>query len=85
MSRPGAQTLEAGAQAIEPDTASPGRGWAIGGRNLNRLWASYWERRTRRATMAILRSLDDRTLKDLGLHRSEIGSLVYGTRRDRRI
>lgn len=55
------------------------------GRRLRRLWAGYWERRARRATMALLSALDDTTLKDLGLHRSEIGSLVYGSRRDRRI
>ncbi len=48
-----------------------------------RLWTRYWQRRTRIATVALLRALDDRTLKDLGLHRSEIGSLVYGTRRER--
>jgi uncharacterized protein YjiS (DUF1127 family) len=47
------------------------------------LWTRYWEWRTRIATVAALRVLDDRTLKDLGLHRSEIGSLVYGTRRER--
>ena len=59
--------------------------WPTIGRYLRRLWAGYWERRARRATMAVLSALDDSTLKDLGLHRSEVGSLVYGSRRDRRI
>jgi uncharacterized protein YjiS (DUF1127 family) len=52
---------------------------------VRKAWSAYWQRRAQAATMAVLSSLDDRTLKDLGLHRSEIGSLVYGTRRERRL
>ena len=68
------QAFEAGTLPKANDGAS---------RWLRQLWATYWESRTRAATVAILRALDDRTLKDMGLHRSEIGSLVYGTRGER--
>ena len=34
-------------------------------------------RRDRLATLAALRALTDAKLKDIGLHRSEIGSLVF--------
>jgi uncharacterized protein YjiS (DUF1127 family) len=43
-------------------------------------WSGYWTRRAERATAAILQSLDDRTLKDIGLDRSEIDSVVYSSR-----
>jgi uncharacterized protein YjiS (DUF1127 family) len=59
--------------------------WPRVSQHVRRAWSAYWQRRTQIATMAVLSSLDDRTLKDLGLHRSEIGSLVYGTRRERRL
>ena len=49
-----------------------------------RAWSGYWTRRAERATVAILQSLNDRTLKDIGLDRSEIESVVYGPG-DRRI
>jgi uncharacterized protein YjiS (DUF1127 family) len=40
-------------------------------------WAAYWRRRAANAAAAMLRTLDDRTLKDLGLDRSEIDSVVH--------
>jgi uncharacterized protein YjiS (DUF1127 family) len=41
-------------------------------------WSRYWARRAANATVAVLHSLDDRALKDIGLDRSEIESVVYG-------
>ena len=59
------------------------RGWRI--RSVFQgAWRSYWPRRTERATLLILHSLDDRALKDIGIDRSEIESVVYGTRDRRR-
>jgi uncharacterized protein YjiS (DUF1127 family) len=40
--------------------------------------------RARRATLEILRALDGRTLKDIGVHADEIDSIIYGDRNDRR-
>jgi hypothetical protein len=34
--------------------------------------------RPRRATVTILHGLDDRTLRDIGVSRAEISSLIYG-------
>jgi uncharacterized protein YjiS (DUF1127 family) len=45
-----------------------------------RYWRAYWNWRARKATIRILQSLDDRTLKDIGVHPSEITSLVYDQR-----
>ncbi len=46
---------------------------------LKRLWRGYWGWRARQATVEILRALDDRTLKDIGMNRHEIESFVYGS------
>ena len=43
---------------------------------LRRAYASYRAYRDARETMAMLRGLDDRTLHDLGYHRSEIESVA---------
>jgi uncharacterized protein YjiS (DUF1127 family) len=44
-----------------------------------RAWAGYWTHRAERATVAVLQALDDRALKDIGLDRSEIESVVRST------
>jgi uncharacterized protein YjiS (DUF1127 family) len=47
------------------------------------LWNSYWAFRAQRATSHILHSLDDRTLADIGIERSEIESVIRDTSRQR--
>jgi uncharacterized protein YjiS (DUF1127 family) len=47
-------------------------------------WQAYWSWRAKRATVAILRTLDSRTLQDIGVSASEIESAVYGSRDRRR-
>jgi uncharacterized protein YjiS (DUF1127 family) len=40
-------------------------------------------RQERRAAIAILRRLDDRELKDIGLYRGDIGEIITNAARDR--
>ena len=44
----------------------------------------YGEYRKRRRAAAELRSVDPRILKDMGIDRTEVGSIVYGSERGRR-
>lgn len=44
----------------------------------------YLDYRHKRRAVSELRSLGSRTLKDMGLHRSEINSLVHCDRKERR-
>jgi uncharacterized protein YjiS (DUF1127 family) len=55
-----------------------------GVRVLRGWWHAYWDWRARKATVLILRSLDCRTLHDIGIHPSEIESLVHARDGDRR-
>jgi uncharacterized protein YjiS (DUF1127 family) len=48
-----------------------------------RLFAALRRQLAIRAALAELRSLDDRTLRDIGFHRSEIESIVCGDGLDR--
>ena len=48
-----------------------------------KVWSAYWEHQARRATLHILHSLNDRTLKDIGMDRSEIESVVYTRAKER--
>ena len=43
---------------------------------VRRAWQHYRQRRQALATCEMLRGLDDRTLHDLGVHRSQIDSLA---------
>ena len=48
-----------------------------------RLWAAYWDFHLRRATVCMLHALDERTLRDIGLARSEINAAIFGVSADR--
>ena len=50
---------------------------------LRDLWRAYWAHRARRASIVLLSSLDDRTLADIGLARTEIESVVREKSRQR--
>ena len=45
---------------------------------LERVWEWFRARHNEKQTVRLLGALDDRTLKDIGMDRSEIGSIVYG-------
>src|SRR5918992_946015 len=59
--------------------------WVAG--RVTERFALWWRnRRTRNLqcdTIALMRALDDRTLKDIGIDRSEIESVVYDTSGER--
>lgn len=48
-------------------------------------WCRHQRNRRQKATIRLLGGLDDRTLKDIGLHRSEIESAFAPHADDRRI
>lgn len=48
------------------------------------VWQNYLHRRRLKATIQSLGALDDRTLKDIGLSRTEIESVVMTEGRDRK-
>jgi uncharacterized protein YjiS (DUF1127 family) len=52
-------------------------------KSLVAIWKAYVAWRVRSAAKIALYQLDDRTLKDIGLHRSEIDSAVNTRMRDR--
>ena len=47
------------------------------------LWRAYWRRRSQRATISLLHSLQDNVLHDIGIDRSEIESVVRTRSRGR--
>lgn len=57
--------------------ASPEQGVRTEGR-VARWWRAFWERQAQRSVEALLHALDERTLKDIGLSRGQIGSAVRG-------
>jgi uncharacterized protein YjiS (DUF1127 family) len=77
-----------GANAAGAPTTSGGRGLPrLAGRigsSIAKWWRAYWEWRTTRATVLVLRSLDRRTLHDIGVDPSEIESLAHDAGKDRR-
>ncbi len=44
---------------------------------------AHARRRARRVAASSLRGLSERTLKDIGIHRTEIGSVVHGSSHER--
>ena len=56
-------------------------GW--GATLARKAWHAYWDWRARQVTLYILRSLDDRTLRDIGVGPDEIESFVYGRQGER--
>ena len=64
---------------VTPHTSEHGLGHFF-----KRLWRAYWTHRAQRTSVHLLSSLDDRTLQDIGLDRSEIESYVYDKSRQRR-
>jgi len=48
-------------------------------------WRAHRRNRVRRVAILDLEGLDDHMLKDMGIARSEIGSVVHGSRSERRL
>lgn len=75
-----ADTMPAG--SIPAQASAPAHGLTDA---VKRLWTAYWTRKAQRTTVRMLEGLDDKTLRDIGLGRSEIESVVYGGSGERRL
>lgn len=58
--------------------------WTVIIRSAVNLLSRHAEHRRKRRALAQLRGLDTRTLKDIAIDRSELGSVVHGDPRGRR-
>jgi uncharacterized protein YjiS (DUF1127 family) len=63
---------------VEADRSARSLTLARTGALVRRAWRAYWDWRARKVTILLLRSLDRRTLHDIGIEPSEIESLVCG-------
>jgi uncharacterized protein YjiS (DUF1127 family) len=71
----------------QPLTRSAGKADTVGAivwSFLHLIWQRYQQWRRCRRTVQTLRSLDERTLKDIGIDASEIESVVYGLSTERK-
>jgi uncharacterized protein YjiS (DUF1127 family) len=65
---------------VSPDASAGKQPQRAIGKAIGKLSAFWRRKRDER----LLQSLDDHTLKDIGLHRSEIGSLIHNPGGERR-
>ena len=65
-------------------TAQDGTVWDVAASLVRAMIEANARRRARRIAKASLRGLSDRALKDIGMHRTEIGSIVHGTGNERK-
>jgi uncharacterized protein YjiS (DUF1127 family) len=71
-----------GTQTLTPQTAVVWPRTAVA--RIKTGWQAYWRHRAQRATVRLLQSLDDLALRDIGINRSELESVVHGPPVERR-